>query len=399
MTPARPWYKNRTERHNFLSLGNEHISSTQKEIHTLKFVTRTFPLLVGILLASVPAFAQFSHAGSIYTMTNAPNNQLIVYDRAEFGALTNYKSYSTGGAGTGTALGSDNAVQISEDRLWLVTVNAGSNTIAVFYLGFGEPYLVSVVNSGGSMPVSVALADDNIYVLNSGAPANVAGFHLGWDGQLIPIANSIQPLSDAAPVAPQIGYSNDGYVVVTEKATNKIDVFTVNFDSSLSAADVQASSGPTPFGFVFDRFGHLIVVEAAASASGGDTVSSYDFLNSGKLQTISASVPDFQQATCWIALSHNGKYIYTANTKSDNLSAFSVSRNGTLKLIGNGVAAKVAKGSGPADLAFSGYGRFLYVLNGDLGNISGWRVNYDGTLTSVGTFGKLPVSATGLAGQ
>ncbi|MDQ6734702.1 MAG: lactonase family protein, partial [Nitrospirota bacterium] len=194
----------------------------------MKVVSHTLPVLAGILLASIPAFAQFDRAGAIYTITNASNNELVVYDRAEFGALTKHKSYSTGGAGTGNALGSDNAIQISEDRRWLVTVNAGSNSIAVFYLGFGEPYLVNVLNSGGSMPVSVALADDNIYVLNGGAPANVAGFHLSWDGQLNPIPGSTQLLSDAAPMAPQIGYSDDGYVVVTEKATNKIDVFTVN---------------------------------------------------------------------------------------------------------------------------------------------------------------------------
>ncbi len=365
----------------------------------MKVVARSLSALVGILLASIPAFAQFDRAGALYTITNAPNNELVVYNRSEFGALTTHKSYSTGGAGTGNALGSDNAVQISEDRRWLVTVNAGSSSIAVFYLGFGEPYLVNVLDSDGSMPVSVALAADNIYVLNGGAPANIAGFHLSWDGQLNPIAGSTQLLSDAAPVAPQIGYSDDGYMVVTEKATNKIDVFTVNFDWSLSPADVQASSGPTPFGFVFDRFGHLVVTEAGVAAGGGSTVSSYDFLNLGKLQTISASVPNFQQAACWIALSHDGRYIYTANTKSDDISAYSVARDGRLELIGGGVAGKVAKGSGPADLAFSGYGRFLYVLNGALGNISGWRVNYDGTLVSVGTFGELPVSATGLAGQ
>jgi 6-phosphogluconolactonase len=75
-----------------------------------------------------------------------------------------------------------------------------------------------------------------------------------------------------------------------------------------------------------------------------------------------------------------------------------VSRYGQLQLVGNGIAATVAKGSKPADLAFSGSGRFLYVLNGGLGNISGWIVNPDGSLVSVGSFGTLPASATGLAG-
>jgi 6-phosphogluconolactonase len=355
-------------------------------------------LTAGLVLASVPLMAQSGPSSTIYAMTNATQNQLVVYDRSESGVLTESKRVSTGGSGTGAALGSDNGIQIARGGRWLFTVNAGSNTIAVFDLRAGGPFLVDVANSGGSMPISIALAGANVYVLNGGSPANVAGFKFGVDGRLRPISNSIQLLSEPAPVAPQIGYSRDGFVVVTEKATNKIDVFTANFDGSLSPAIVQPSSGPTPFGFLFDHFGHMIVVEAGASVSGGDTVSSYDFSNTGTLETISASVPNFQLATCWIALSSSGQFIYTANTMSDNLSAYGVSRYGQLQLIGNGIAATVAKGSKPADLAFSGSGRFLYVLNGGLGNISGWIVNPDGSLVSVGTFGILPASATGLAG-
>ncbi len=355
-------------------------------------------LTAGLVLASAPLMAQSGPSATVYAMTNATQNQLVVYDRSESGVLTESKRVSTGGSGTGAGLGSNNGIQISANKRWLFTVNAGSNTIAVFDLRAGGPFLVDVANSGGSTPISVALAGANVYVLNGGSPANVAGLRFGLDGRLHPIPNSIQLLSEPAPVAPQIGYSRDGFVVVTEKATNNIDVFTANFDGSLSPASIQASSGPVPFGFLFDHFGHMIVVEAGASVSGGDTVSSYHFSNTGTLETISASVPNFQLSTCWIALAASGQFIYTANTMSDNISAYSVSRYGQLQLVGNGIAATVAKGSKPADLAFSGSGRFLYVLNGGLGNVSGWIVNPDGSLVSAGTFGTLPASATGLAG-
>ncbi len=49
----------------------------------MKVVSHTLPVLAGILLASIPAFAQFDRAGAIYTITNASNNELVVYNRSE----------------------------------------------------------------------------------------------------------------------------------------------------------------------------------------------------------------------------------------------------------------------------------------------------------------------------
>ncbi len=364
----------------------------------MNLLTRTLQITTGLALASIPVFAQ-ADAGAVYTSTNAtPQNDLVVYQRSTSGALTYSESIPTGGAGTGAGLGSDNAVQVGIEGHWLVTVNAGSNTVSLFDLTGAKPKLVSVANSGGLTPNSIALAHNRFYVLNSGSPANVAGFDVTSTGLLRPIAGSIQFLSAPAPEAPQIGFSAQGLVFVTEKATNSIDVFRAHADGSLDPAFVQPSAGATPFGFVSDHKGRLIVTEAQGAAPGASTVSSYD-ISSGPLQVVAASVPDYQTASCWIALTDDGYYFYVANTDSDNLSAFQTSGNGLFSLVGNGVAATVQPGSKPADLAFSSNSRFLYVLNGGLGTISGWTVAADGALTSVGTFAHLPASVTGLAAR
>lgn len=363
----------------------------------MNLLARTLQITTGLALASIPLLAQANAVGAVYTTTNAtPQNELVVFQRSASGALTSSESIPTGGAGTGAGLGSDHAVQVGPEGRFLMTVNAGSNTVSLFDLTGAKPKLVSVANSGGLTPNSIALAHNRFYVLNSGAPASVEGFDISSDGLLRPIPGSEQFLSVPAPDAPQIGFSAQGFLFVTEKTTNSIDIFTAHSDGSLSPAFVQPSAGATPFGFVFDHLGHMIVTEAQGTATGASTVSSYD-ISQGPLQVVATSVPDYQTAACWIVLTETGYYFYVANTDSDDISEYQTIGNGLFSLVGNGVAAALPTGSKPADLALSSNSQFLYVVNSGVGTITGWTVAADGSLKSIGTFGSLPVSITGLA--
>ena len=63
-------------------------------------------------------------------------------------------------------------------------------------------------------------------------------------------------------------FSPDGSaLVVTEKASSTIDVDPVGLDGRAGGPLVSASSGGRPFGFDFDNRGHLLVSNAAGSAS------------------------------------------------------------------------------------------------------------------------------------
>src|SRR5206468_4762317 len=121
-----------------------------------------------------------------------------------------------------------------------------------------------------------------LYVLNAGdatqgTAANVSGFHVGDHGRLEAIPNSTRPLSIATPGPAQISFGAWGdTLVVTEKNTNKIDLFDVQ-DGVASMPVAHTSNGMTPFGFAFDKRGHLIVSEAFGGAAGASALSSYDF--------------------------------------------------------------------------------------------------------------------------
>jgi len=69
----------------------------------------------------------------VYVTTNSSaGNAVTIFSREADGSLTPSGSLATGGLGSGSALGSQGALVLSEDGRFLFTVNAGSNQVSVF---------------------------------------------------------------------------------------------------------------------------------------------------------------------------------------------------------------------------------------------------------------------------
>ena len=337
-----------------------------------------------------------NRVGAVYTMTNAlEGNEVVIFSRNEEGLLTRAGSVSTGGTGSGgrlDPLASQQSLALSHDKRWLLAVNAGSNEISVFRVLPDGLELVDKVYSGGVFPVSVTVYHNLVYVLNAGASPNIIGFNLGPRGRLTPLAGAARSLPPTGAFA-QVGFDPKGEtLVVTDKANSQILVYSVD-DDGLPALNPVASisNGRTPFGFIFDRQGRLLVVEVGANA-----VSSYEILQNGALQVISGSVPNGQRAACWIAGNQRGE-IFTANPGSHTLSAYRLmARQGELTLL-NGAAGAA---NSPLDLATTENGRFLYALDPNSGGIGMFRIERDGGLTNLGIAdGELLIFAQGLAAR
>src|SRR5215472_4844928 len=66
--------------------------------------------------------------GAVYTMDNSSSgNNLVVFSRAADGELRPNGTIPTEGSGTGHGLGSEGAILLSRDGLWLFVCNAGSD--------------------------------------------------------------------------------------------------------------------------------------------------------------------------------------------------------------------------------------------------------------------------------
>ncbi len=360
---------------------------------------REIRVLVVLLLTLVALFpsneaALASEAGpqSVYVMTNDPNgNAIMVFARAADGLLTPRETVSSGGSGTGSGLGSQGGLILSHNNRWLFAVNAGSNSISSFRVRPDGLQLVETVSSQGTQPTSLATSGDLLYVLNVGSSGNIAGFSVK-QGELELIPGSIKPLSGSSTRPAQIQFNAQGtLLVVTERATNQIVTYPV-VDGVAGNLVVNPSVVAVPFGFDIDNQNHLIVSEAQGAAQ-GTGASSYNLNGDGSVMPISQSIGNGQGAACWLVISKNGQFAYTANAATDNLSSYTIASDGSLALLEPDVPTDMQ----PLDMDISNNGRFLYVIDGRSDTIRGFRINADGTLTSIAVQAPVAATAAGMA--
>ena len=384
-------------------------------------------LFVIVTLCAVtwfPAFANDNSGspGFVYAMTNEfQGNEILVYQRMTDGRLSIREAVSTGGLGSGgeeplepvDALGSQGPLVLTSDHRWLLAVNAGSNEVSVFRVMGSSINLTDVVPSGGIFPVSIVVHNQLVYVLNSGGEGNFTGFTLEEDGHLFPIAGSTRSLDVGGNIPPrfivspaQIGINPWGDLLfVTIKGSNEIRAYQLGASGlpSLSAKS-NDSNGKTPFGFTFDRRGNLIVVEPFGNAEVvpspmASAVSSYFVDADGTLHTISETVENKQTASCWIARTRDGRFVYTTNNATNTITGYSVAADGSLALLNdNGISAYTEEN--PVDVVITSDGRFLYAVNAGSGTISMFAINTaNGSLSSLGSVTGLPVhdGAVGIA--
>jgi 6-phosphogluconolactonase len=314
-------------------------------------------------------------AGAVYTSTNGTaGNAVVAYARNNQGQLTRIGSFNTGGLGFGTGtdpLGSQFSVVLNEDHTHLYVVNAGSNDISVFDVerGGGLTWRQRI-GSNGSTPVSIAVRDGRLYVLNQGSNS-VAGFRVHDDGSLS--ALNQQSLPSGAAGASTIGVDQQE-LIVTERTTNRLDLFSLGFDGRIGHPDTATSHGATPFGFDVGRDGLVLVSEAGPNA-----VSSYD-IRGDNVRLDDGSVPSNGSATCWVRLSPDERFAFTANAASASITAFAVDRNGNIAQTSIGA---LAAGSGPLDLDVTTDNRFVYAVEAGSQGIGAFAIGGDGHLTAL----------------
>jgi 6-phosphogluconolactonase (cycloisomerase 2 family) len=329
---------------------------------------------------------------TVYTLTNqASGNAVAIFTRAADGRLTAAGTVSTGGRGTGAGLGSQGALALNDDGRLLFAVNAGSNEISAFLVNSeARLSLVARVPSGGTQPISLTVHEQLLYVLNAGGRGTITGFTIGSNGALTPIPGSTRPLSGAAVGPAEVAFSPDGeLLVVTEKTTNLIDVYRVGRRGTSTGPTTFASAGITPFGFAFGPEDGLFVSEAAGTAS------SYDVSEHGRLTVVSGAVATHQGAPCWLVVTADGRFAYTANAHSGTIAGFRVGPHASLSLLdASGQTAVV--GAGNTDLATTAH--YLYQLNGG-GSITALRVQEDGGLAILAVVSGLPAGVAGLAAR
>jgi 6-phosphogluconolactonase (cycloisomerase 2 family) len=346
----------------------------------------------------VPAFAASQRSASahdqvsgadhaVFVQTDDPaGNHIVAYHRAANGSLTLAGTYSTGGHGgvlDGSVvdhLASQGSLTYDRVHGLLFAVNAGSNSVSVFSASGDHLTLRQVVGSRGEFPVSIAVHDDLVYVLNARDGGSVQGYGV-FHGRLFPLRDARADLGldpDATPefvnTPGQVTFAPSGQqLIVTTKANgNAVDVFRVGYFGELSAPTVNALPGAVPFAVTFDQSRDLVLAEA-----GTNSVASFRLNHDGTIAPL-ATVATGQAATCWIVGAQG--YLFVSNAGTATLSRIQPGANGALTLLG-----QTGTDAGTVDAAASVAGRYLYVQTGANGIVDGFRVGSDGSLTALGS--------------
>jgi 6-phosphogluconolactonase len=371
-------------------------------------------MMAGGAAASPGGPRAFRVVGHVYVNDNTtPVNSVAGFDRHADGSLTAMAGspFAVGGSGTGASDASQGSLQLSADGRYLLAVDAGSDQISVLRIkpdGSLRPAQGSPVASGGVAPVSIGVHGDLVYVANAGPGAsfgdtNYTGFRLNRGGHFSPIPDSTYVLpNDSKPG--QVLFNRDGDKLAgTRIATSQIDSFTVGRDGRLTAApgspyDAQAFSPPQGYGQLGSEFSpvnpnQLFVSDAhtaAGTAAFPGLVSSFGDAANGNLTPIGAPVANDGGASCWIEISHDGRFLFVVNTASATISSYWIGIGGTLTFLHSTTPGQI--GAGAEDARLAPNGNTLWIVESGTDAVTGFAVN-GSTLTPL-TAAAGPAGAT-----
>jgi 6-phosphogluconolactonase len=335
--------------------------------------------------------------GYVYVNDNTTGTNTIAgFLRHPDGSLTPLPGspFPAGGAGTGSGIGSQGALQQTGDGRYLMAVDAGSNQVSVLKIAPGGRLSLvgSPVSSGGTMPVSIAVHQSLVYVANASGTPNFTGFTISPAGALTPLAGATVTLPSGSLPGDVLFNATGAVLAGTLVDSSQVVTFTVGSGGLLTPAPGSpfAAQATGPFGSEFrpTNPSQLFVSNAHAGANLG-TVSAFRVAADGTLTSIGASpFADLQTAPCWVEITRNGRFLFTVNTAVPSISSYAISPGGSLRLLGSTVF-NFPTGLGPQDARLSPDGKILYVVDTGAGKVSAFKVR-NGSLT------ELPSSPTSL---
>jgi 6-phosphogluconolactonase (cycloisomerase 2 family) len=347
--------------------------------------------------------AQALATGWVYTESNNPipgHNSVLALQYGPGGVLSpiNVREYPTRGTGAALILGKsagvisgDHEVQLSSDKRWLFAVNQGSNTIAVFRVNQATGALVQVpgspFSSGGVAPISVGYSRGRLVVANHGqlapfdpagmippGPASFTSFTVSRAGRLRLVSTIPAPhegLTDAS-VSPF-----GGQVFSTGFYSQKIHALTFSKSGSLAEAPgsptqfppsmnanvhlppfIPAALIPIPFGIAVHPSKPYVYISGPLNFR----IAIYRYDAAGSLTFVGQVENPGAVAACWAVVSKDGRYLYVANSATQDISLFDVSPNGAGLTFVERV--KLPSTGTVRELAFGASGRVLYASAG-----------------------------------
>jgi len=304
---------------------------------------------------------------------------------------------STNGAlsmvsGSPFAVGSaPSSVAVDPSGMFAYVANSRSNNVSAFSVNQASGVLSGVAGSpftAGSAPSSVAVDPTQgiVYVANS-ASNTVSVFAMNQaSGALSPLNDPLVNLPFTAGTSPNSVaiVPTGGCILAANKGSNNVSVFSVNAIGYFGCGQYGPfAAGPGPSSVAIDPSGKFAYVTNSSS----DYISQYriavpvdDFMPDNALTPVSN--PAAGSAPASVTVDPTGRFVYAANSGSNDVSAFSIDPyNGVLIPVGG---SPYPAGTAPSSVTVDSSGKFVYVTNASSNNISGYSINQStGALSTI----------------
>lgn len=391
--------------------------------------------------------------GHLYMQTNETQNAIIHYRWAASGALTEVDRILTGGSGSGdfspiyqvsrpNDFETAGSVILTPDRRFLLTTNAGDNTVSSFGVGEdGQLTLLDVKPTGNAVTGRSGTADSlaygassgTLFVLHAFGPDHIRLMSVGGDGQLTPrperysvnTHTKTDRVTTSATLSPDERFllvgtifderpsvNPDGtpkYVIANTSDPDGLIVFPVAGDGTLAAPSFHDGGGGVPFYFAFlngrpDRF--LIGFGVGDGVLMG-SIDADGQIGIGPLVPIDTSAGKPTEL-CWLAVTPDDRLVFATIFGYSNISSYRIDAaeltiakdpacpqvpgDGTFRAFDRLVS------SGPSDSWMTPDGAYLYQIYGNASKMLGYAIQPDGSLEEI-TSVTIPYnSPQGLAG-
>jgi 6-phosphogluconolactonase len=263
---------------------------------------------------------------------------------------------------------------------FVYVTNFADNTVSAFTLNSITGAMAAVNGQpfpAGTNPGAAAVDPTGkfLYVANDGSN-NVSGYKINSNGSLTQVPGS--PV--AAGTQPQQGIAvTNRFIYVSNQLTN--DVSAYSFDSGTGALTPLAGSpftlepgGVGPESLAMDPAGKFLFTANMNS----NNVSAFTVNADGSLTAVPGSPFPAGDSPQYLVTNRNGSFLYVVNVNDNTVTAYSIGSNGALSALATSLT-----GFGPEGLTVDSANNFVLVANCGDGTLSVFGINSNGTLTGL----------------
>jgi 6-phosphogluconolactonase (cycloisomerase 2 family) len=372
------------------------------------------------------------------------DNAIIAYRNNGDGKLMPVAGgpFFTGGSGIGNPQqiegpnNSDNEIRITNDKQFLLAVNSGSNTIAVFKInidGTLSPVPGSPFPSCGETPVSIDMWQQYVYVANKSqnpitpttTRPNYTVFKMEGDGSLTPV-DTMETIPGSSPATILVS-KNYGLVYTSWYLGLRVsgpphfvyNTFTTSNTGILTSRALSSSYSARPQGIWESPSANIVYAASSKGTKGGlidlFAINPHPDLGAPYYPDLTGYVKAGAGACC-VRTNTTGDHLYVLNADENSVSVYNSSNAASpdslqklpLKNAGPtydiyGTGTYISTSSGCMSMSLSSNGKFLYVVSqhtnpdfnvGNYNYLHVLSVNPDGTLEEQEEPIQLPVQNT-----